>query len=124
VALSACGRAPHLAGGSIDLTGQPTTVRFHEPVVASGSTWELCFEFDLPRDSHRAAAIDAVLLSPSGARVALRQPALDRRGEATVCQIAPLPPPSSGSQPPVYEAVELRSDSPVRVRGIRGGSRP
>jgi hypothetical protein len=122
--LAGCARSPHLADGPIDLSPNPTTVRFVQPVTSYGQAWELCFEFDLPGDSQRAAAIHARLVSSSGDRVEIRMPALDRRGESTVCQIGQLAVRQPTPAGVVYEAVELYSDVPVRLRGIRGGSRP
>ena len=121
-ALAACGRDPHLAGGPIDLSERPITIRFIQAVPSKGQTWELCFEFDLPRDSHRAGAIHATIVSSSGGRAAIRTPALDRRGESVVCQIGRVAPPESEAEGTVYEAVELYSEVPLRLRGIRGGS--
>ena len=121
--VAGCGRPPNLADGPIDLTERPTTVRFIQPAPASGQTWELCFEFDLPGDSHHAASIHATLLSSSGSRAAIATPTLDRRGESTVCQLGQL----AGAQPDAtvtaYDALELTSDVPLRLRGIRGGTR-
>ena len=119
--VAACGRPPLLTGGPIDLSERPATVRFIRPVSSPGQTWELCFEFDLPRESHRAGAIHATLVSSSGGRAAIRTPTLDRRGESMVCQIGPVWP--SGTERTNYESVELYSDVPLRLRGIRGGSR-
>jgi hypothetical protein len=118
--LAACGRSPHLAGGPIDLSERPTTVRFVQPVPSQGQTWELCFEFDRPGDSHRAGTIHATLVSASGGRAAIRTPTLDRRGESVVCQIGSVAPPEPGGERIVYESVELSSDVPLRLRGIRG----
>ncbi len=120
--VAGCGRAPHLADGPIDLSERPTTVRFDEPVTSHGETWELCFEFDLPGASHRAATIHATLVSLTGHRTPIRTPTLDRRGESTVCQIGHVGMPQL-NEAIVYESVELYSEVPMRLRGIRGGSR-
>ena len=119
---AACGRPPHLANGPIDLADESSVVRFAQPVASSGPRWEICFEFDLPRESHRAAGIHVALLSTTGRRDELGDPGLDRRGEAVVCQIGQLPAAPEPEPPTSYEAVELRSDASVRVRAIRGGS--
>lgn len=122
--LAACGRTPHLAGGPIDLSERPTRVRFLQPLPSQGQTWELCFEFDRPRHSHRAGAIHATLVSSSGGRAAILTTELDRRGESVVCQIGRVAPPEPNAERTVYESVELYSDVPLRLRGLRGGSRP
>jgi hypothetical protein len=51
--LAGCGRPPILVNGPIDLTERPSTVRFIQAVPSYGRTWELCFEFDLPRPSRK-----------------------------------------------------------------------
>ena len=122
--VAACGRPPHLSGGPIDLSERPTIVRFDQPVPSYGHTWELCFEFERPRDSHRAATIHAILVSRSGSREPIHNPTLDRRGESTVCQIGQVTPSRTGSEEATYESVELYSDVPLRLRGLRGGRRP
>ena len=120
---ASCGRLPNLVDGPIDLSERPLAVRFVQPVPSHGQTWELCFEFDRPGGSHHAETIQATLVSSSGSRATMRTPTLDRRGESTVCQIGQL----AGAQPEAtgaaYESVELRSAVPLRLRGIRGGSR-
>ena len=120
--VAACGRPPHLAAGPIDLSERPTLVRFDQPVPSYGHTWELCFEFERPGDSHRAATIHATLVSRSGSREPIRDPTLDRRGESTVCQIGHVTPSREGSEQATYESVELSSDVPLRLRSLRGGS--
>ena len=120
--VTGCGRPPLLAVGPIDLSERPATVRFIQPVPLHGRSWELCFEFDRPRDSHRAAAIHATLVSSSERRSEIRTPTLDRRGESTVCQIGQVGPPGPGTEETVYDSVELYSDVPLRLRGIRGGA--
>ena len=127
--VSGCSRSPHLAGGPIELKEEPTVVRFERPVRSSGFLWEMCFEFDLPRDSHEAGRIHPVLLSTSGQRYPLVESKLDRRGERVVCQIgrvaAIVPGEGAASQEQLitYEAAELSADVPLRLRGLRGGSR-
>jgi hypothetical protein len=119
--VTACGRSPLLAGGPIDLSEHPTTLRFIQPVPLQGEVWELCFEFDQPGESHRASTIHATLVSSTGGRAAIRAPTLDRRGESTVCQIGHVTA-EPGTESTVYEAVELYSDVPLRLLAIRGGS--
>ena len=121
--VAACGRPPILADGPIEVSERPTTVRFVQPVPSSGPTWELCFEFAPPGGSHHAATIHATLVSASGSRAPIRAQALDRRGESTVCQIGQAATPQPEAAGIVYESVELSSDVPLRIRGIRGGSR-
>ena len=55
-----CSRPPLLVG-ALEVTATPIVARFEQPVPAGEPEWELCFEFDLPRDSHRADGIQAVL---------------------------------------------------------------
>lgn len=127
---SACSRPPALARGGFELSAQPTVVRFEAPVLATGTAWELCFEFDRPGDSHEAEHIQAVLLTAQGERHALTEVEPDRRGESVVCLEGRTTGVSSGDgattpQAPVrYEAVELSTSVPVRVRELRGGPRP
>ena len=96
---------------------------------SSGLLWELCFEFDVPGDRHEAGRIHAVLLSTSGQRYPLVEIKLDRRGERVVCQIgrvAAIEPgqgAASQEQLVTHQAVELSTDVPLRLRGLRGGSR-
>lgn len=115
-----CTRTPSLASGPIELDTRPTLVRFERPVPVSGTGWELCFEFSRPGDSHDAGRIEAVLIGAGGARHALTESHLDRRGEAVVCRVGSLP--SAGSA--VLEAVELSAPAGIRLRGLRGGGRP
>ena len=115
LAASGCGRSPRLASGPIDLTPSPTLVRFTQPVTSQGPTWELCFEFDVPGDSHGAGGIHATLLDGAGGRAELTGVTLDRRGESRVCQVGHVPQAT-------YEAVELSADRPLTVHGLRGGS--
>ena len=119
--IGACARSPRLAGGPIEVGATPVLVRFDQPVTSKGPVRELCLEFDLPGDSHRAAAIEAALISAAGERVTFRGTELDRRGESMVCQIVEPEAGVVDAEPTSYVGVELRSDSPVRLRGIRGG---
>lgn len=122
VGAAACSRPPLLVAGAIELTDRPTTARFIRPVQANGAVWELCFEFDLPRDSLHASAIRVTLMSAAG-RAPLQDVELDRRGEATVCQIGRVADAAQGAPPLTYEGIELQADEIVQIRGIRGGSR-
>ena len=123
VGLAACGRPPHLVDGPIEITDQPITIRFDRLAASAGPIWELCFEFDPPGDSRRAADIQATLLAAGGARAMLRNPSLDRQGESVVCQVGPLDVSPPGPPPGAFQGVELRSEAPLRLRGIRGGRR-
>lgn len=118
-----CGRPPHLVDGPIDVTQSPTIVRFVQPAPSHGEYWELCFEFERPGGSHSAAAIHATLLSSSGSRAVISPLTLDRRGESTVCQFGPVARAQPESRATAYEALEIYSDVPLRLRGIRGRSR-
>lgn len=127
---SACSRPPELARGRFELSAEPTVVRFEAPVLATGTGWELCFEFDLPGDSHSAEHLAVVLLTAQGERHALSEVSLDRRGESVVCLEGRVGSASSVAgattpQEPVrYESVELTTSVPLRVRELRGGPRP
>lgn len=112
--------APRLARGPIEVTAAPVTLRFEAPVTASGDAWELCFEFDLPRDSDRAGRIEVVLLTRDGARHAFEDVGHDRRGERLVCRTGRI---AAAPGPRTFEAVELRADAPLRLRGLGGGPR-
>jgi hypothetical protein len=113
----ACSRSPHLAAGPIQVGETPIVVRFGQPAHASGSRWELCYEFSLPGDSARAGQITAVLLDASGGRYTFVESEIDRRGEASVCRVGRL------SASADYQAVELSSTVPLRLSGLRGGER-
>lgn len=129
--VSSCSRSPELARGPIELGDSPTVVRIDQPVPSSGSAWEICFEFDRPRDSHEADRIHAVLLTREGQRHELVETKLDRRGESVVCQMGRVAPIQTGfeatphEQSVTYVAIELSlsAGGPLRLRGIRGGSR-
>jgi len=120
ICMTGCSREPLLADGPLEITQQPTVVRLPQSCAPRRSEWRLCFEFDPPGDSHHAAAIQVVLIAESGERVPLMDPAIDRVGEAAVCQIAALVPPHAGQS--AFRGVELSSVPPVRVRAIRGGN--
>jgi len=125
--LCACSPSPRLADRPIDLSAQATLVRFQQPVPASDPSWEVCFEFGVPGDSHRAGRIGVVLLSTTGTRYTLDGAELDRRGEAVVCQIGRLTaadPSLPAPEPLVFDAAELTSEVPMRIKGLRGGGRP
>lgn len=122
-----CSRPPLLVG-ALEVTATPTVARFEQPVPAAGPEWELCFEFDLPGDSHAADGIQAVLLTAAGGRYRLAEATLDRRGEANVCQVgrvvAQEPGDATAAEPAIqFEAIEASAPTPMRLRAIRGGSR-
>ena len=122
-----CSRPPRLVG-EVEVTASPIVARFEQPVPTGGPAWELCFEFDLPRDSHAAEGIQAVLLTAAGGRHRLAEPTLDRRGEANVCQVGRMvaqePGDATAGEPSiVFEAIEVSAATPMRLRAIRGGSR-
>ena len=118
--VTACGRPPLLARGPINLSDRPLVVALAPPVVPQGSLFELCVEFDRPGESFWAASLEAVFISSAGVRERLRDASVDRRGEARVCRIGRLTPPPAGT---TFDRVELRTEVPVVVREIRGGSR-
>ena len=95
-------------------------VALAQPVVPQGSLFELCFEFDRPGESFWAASLEAVFISGAGLRERLRDASVDRSGEARVCKVGRLTPPPAGT---TFDSVELRTEVPVVVREIRGGSR-
>jgi hypothetical protein len=114
-----CSRAPLAARGPFDLTTTPVNVPLAQPVAAAGPIWELTFEFDRPGDSHAADCLHVALVTADGRRHVLVAPQYDRRGESMVCLIGALNPPVAG--PTVaFTAIELSSDSPVRVEAVRG----
>lgn len=128
VVAASCSRPALLAGDAIELTASPTVVRFEHPVRANGALWELCFEFDLPGDSHKTDGIYAVLLATSGQRHPLVDTNLDRRGDRLVCQVGRVDAFEPGSrvvdqnQEVTFEAVELTAPARMRLRELRGGN--
>ena len=126
---SGCSRSPRLAEGPIDLGPRATVVRFEQPVPIAAPSWEVCFEFQRPGDSHQAGRIAVVLLATTGERYRLAESVLDRQGEAIVCQVGqvvamePGSPSGSRPEPIVIEGAELSAKTPLQVRGLRGGSR-
>jgi hypothetical protein len=127
---SACSRSPRLAEGPISINAIPTTVWFEKAVPASEPSWELCYEFNIPGESHQGVRIQAVLVAASGQRYVLADREVDRRGESIVCQVGriagkePGAPGPAAASPIVFEAAELSSNTPLRLRELRGGSRP
>ena len=117
--VSACARPAILVGAPLELTESPAVVRLERPVAATGPSWELCFEFDLPGDSHGAGGIAAVLVAASGQRHPIVDPELDRRGESVVCQRGRIEALDPGE---TVDAIELTATEPLRLRRIRGGS--
>ncbi len=122
LSLAGCSRAPVLARGPFDLVTTPVRATFAQPIVAAGPTWELTFEFDRPGDSHAADCLHVALVDAAGRRHTLAAPRLDRRGESKVFQVGALDPPVAGGDAS-FTAIELSSDSPVRVEAVRGLSR-
>lgn len=124
-----CSRQAVLVGRSVEVAESPIVARFEHPVQADvQQPWEMCFEFDLPGDSHNAAGIRAVLVSSSGQRHPLVDTKVDRRGDSLVCQVGRVDAFEPGSRlveyegEVVFEAVELRSSVRLRLRELRGGS--
>jgi len=120
-----CARPAHLASGPIELSAVPVLVRFEEPVVCTGPSWELWFEFELPGDSDHADSIQVELVSATEQRYGLAEAELDRRGEALVSLTGTLVAREDGA-PPVsggvtFTAVELSADRPLGLRALRGG---
>lgn len=108
--------------GPQEISSSPREIAFLGPVPVSGPRRELCFDFNPPGESMKAATLEAVLITTTGRRDTLHQPRLDRRGEARVCLIATAPEPQGAEQLRgiQYRGVELRSTAPpVRVRAIR-----
>ena len=121
-----CSRPPVLVSGPIEVTPRPAVVRFTHQVSVSSVSWEMCFEFDVPRDSHAAGRISITLPDDSGTRYQLENLDLDRRGESVVCQLGRLTPvdpakASAVSSAIILEAAELSAPSSLRLHGIRGG---
>jgi hypothetical protein len=114
--IGACTKPPTLHGGPIVIDAEPATYEFQDSARAGGSSWELCFEFELNEHSHHAAGITARLIAVDGTVTPL-EPTSDRRGERVVCLIAPLDEPQR-----IYRAVELSAPRPLEVRLLRGGS--
>ena len=124
IALAGCARLPQLATGPIDLGPSPTMVRFEGAVRAALDDFTLCYEFRLPRESEEAGRIVATFVTPSQRRYTFTTSELDRRGEFVVCRIGRVVPASglpAGEPPQSFTAVELRADTPLRLRGLRGG---
>jgi hypothetical protein len=116
----ACDRQPQLVGTPLVLSEVPIVARLEDPVHMTGGTLTLCYEFHPPGDSHAAGGISAALIETSGRRHRLVDPSLDRRGEGLVCQVGRVEDAPTG-QTVVFEAIELSSAAPVRIRTIRGG---
>ena len=129
VAMAACARPPLLVAGPVELMPQPAIFRFVQPQRAPGQSWEMCFEFDVPRESYAAGRIIVILVAGNGARYKLENLDLDRRGEAVVCQLgrlAALNPATANRADAtlVFEAAELSAPASLRLHGIRGEARP
>lgn len=119
---SACGSHGTVMAGPQEISSSPREIAFLGPVPVSGPRRELCFDFNPPGESLKAATLEAVLVTTTGRRDTLQQPQVDRRGEGQVCLIASAPGPQDAEQlrGVQYRGVELRSTAPpVRVRAIR-----
>ena len=118
-ATTSCDRPRLIAAGPIPLSKRPVVLRFAPPIPSARATWELCFEFYRPRDSHGASGIQATILDASGRRFPMREPARDRRGESLVCLVGPVA--AEDGAPPVPDRLELVALTPMRIRSLRGG---
>ncbi len=67
-----------------------------------------------------ATSMEVAFIAAGGIRERLRDAYVDRTGESTVCKVGRLTPAPAGA---TYDSVELRTEVPVVVREIRGGSR-
>jgi hypothetical protein len=114
---AACAKTERVVEGTVALDATPKEVVFLTPVTARGPRRELCFEFDRPGASHRAAEIRAVLVTDKGAREELHPVEVDRRGEALVCLLHRTGTTKEGQVR--YQAVILSSPTPMRLRQIR-----
>jgi hypothetical protein len=98
-------------------------------VRAGGENWEICFEFDIPRESYAAGRIGVTLIGSKSEHVQVGDIHLDRRGEAVVCQVGRLTAVSPAMTREqiadvVFETAALSAPATLRLRGIRGGGRP
>lgn len=112
-----CGRPPRLQEGPIELGPEPIQIQFSDSLRSSSDLWEVWMEFRRSRDSHHAARVQAVLISPDGIRDSLRVTDIDRRGEAIICLTGEL----RDRKATHYRGMELRADRPMRLRQLRGG---
>lgn len=119
--LAACGHPGTVVAGAVDIASTPRQVSFLALVPVAGPRRELCFDFAPPGESRKAGLLHAVLITTDGRRDTFDRPAIDRRGEARVCLVAPEAPEPLLTRLPGthYRAVELRADSAVHVRAIR-----
>jgi hypothetical protein len=118
-----CDRSPQLLRAPIHIGPSVTAVRLEPPLHVLGPEFELRFEFDRPGDSHHAGRIQVALVTSDGSRDTLRDVRLDRRGEGTVSQIGRLELDRAASaRSRIYGVMELWSDVPLRLRGVRGSS--
>lgn len=123
LSVSGCSRSPLQAQGPIDVAGTPVVVQFDRPFASTGGDCDLRLEFDRPGDSRHARSIHAVLVTSEGRRDTLTGVRLDRRGENVVSLIGRPGPAAAGDQEQrSYRALELRSEVPLRLSGIRGSS--
>ena len=126
-AATGCSRPPVLVKGPIALEARPAVHALVDSARATDADWEICFEFDRPRDSHQAARIEAMLVGAAGEHFTLAPVTLDRRGEAVVCQVGRLRPViashDGGTDGAVLSGIELSAGVPLTLRAIRGGAR-
>jgi len=121
VGATACGQSPTVVAGAQEISSTPQQITFLGPVPVSGPRRELCFDFDQPRDSDKAATLRAVLLTTEGRRDTLVA-RVERRGESRACLVADEPSADEvarlqGSQ---YRGVELTTSAPpLHVKTIR-----
>ncbi|MBK9471308.1 MAG: hypothetical protein IPO18_03340 [bacterium] len=121
--LAGCTRLPELARGPIDISESALSLPLDPPVNSAGSKFDVLFEFDQPGDSHQAGMIHVALVTSDGARDTLTGVQLDRRGEGLVSQLGhPGAAGAGDGRPRVYSAIEVWSEIPLRLRGIRGAS--
>jgi hypothetical protein len=122
--LLGCSRMQTVARSPIDIGPAPAEVLFGEPVSARGPHRDLCFEFEHAGDSDLASTIRVTLVTTDGRKEPLTGE-LDRRGEALVALVGDVVAPSGERQEVTateYRGVELSSERPMRLRGLRWAS--
>jgi hypothetical protein len=121
--VAGCTRLPELVRGPLDISATALSLPLDPPVASAGSKFDVLFEFDQPGDSHQAGKIHVALVTSDGARDTLKGVQLDRRGEGLVSQLGhPGAAGAGDGRPRVYSAIEVWSEIPLRLRGIRGAS--
>lgn len=115
-----CARAPQLAPGPIDLGPTPVIVDLVAPVpAAAGAAWDICLEFEEPDASRLAGQVGIAFVDTRGGRRSLAVARIDRRGERLVALCGRADPAAAAAD--TVAALELRSGTPLRLRGVRGG---